>query len=66
MFTSWQEQTTGRWVKKRNGADKEMIVKKLFGWVLIFPLVKTFLFVSFMKSDVLKFVLENLKFMLCI
>lgn len=53
-------------MKKGNGADIEMIVKKLFGWVLIFPLVKTFLFVSFMKGDVLKFALENLKFMLCI
>lgn len=51
---------------KRNGAEKEMIPKKLFGWVLISLLIMTFLFVLFMRDDVLEFPFKKIKFILCI
>lgn len=50
---------------KRNGAEKEMIPKKLFGWVLVSSLIMTFLFVLFMKGDVLELSFEKIKCILC-
>lgn len=44
----------GRVGEERNGADREMIQKKLLGWILIFFPDYDF-FVTFTKGNVLEF-----------
>lgn len=43
-----------------------MIQKKLFGWVLTSFLIMTFLFISFMRGNMLEFLFGKVKCVPCI